>query len=50
MLMGLKQPLKAGDKITVRLRFAGGAILDVAVPVTAASAKTASKGATHANH
>lgn len=50
MLMGLKQPLKAGDTITVHLRFEGGATLDVAVPVTDASAKSALKGGPHANN
>lgn len=50
MLMGLKRPLKAGDTITVHLRFEGGAILDVAVPVTDVSANSASKGGPHANH
>lgn len=50
MLMGLKQPLKTGDTITVHLHFEGGAILDVAVPVTDPSAKSASKGGPHANH
>lgn len=50
MLMGLNRPLKAGDTITVRLRFEGGTILDVAVPVTDTSAKSAMKGDPHANH
>ena len=50
MLMGLKRPLKAGDTITVHLRFEGGAILDVPVPVTDTSAKSAMKGEPHANH
>lgn len=50
MLTGLKHPLKAGDTITVRFRFESGAILDVAVPVTAASTKAVSKGETHAHH
>jgi copper(I)-binding protein len=50
MLMGLNRPLKAGDTITVRLRFEGGAVLDVAVPVADTSAKSAMKRGPHANH
>jgi copper(I)-binding protein len=50
MLLGLKRPLVAGDEITVRLKFASGAILDVAVPVVAAPATKMSKGNTHAHH
>jgi copper(I)-binding protein len=50
MLMGLNRPLKAGDTITVHLRFEDGAILDVPVPVTDTSAKSAMKGEPHANH
>lgn len=50
MLMGLNRPLKAGDTITVRLRFEGGAVLDVAAPVADTSAKSAMKRGPHANH
>lgn len=50
MLMGLKRPLKVGDTITVHLRFEGGAMLDVAVPVANAPATSASTGGHHAHH
>lgn len=50
MLMGLKRPLKVGDRITVHLRFEGGANLNVAVPVTDTSEKSTLKGGPHANH
>jgi periplasmic copper chaperone A len=43
MLIGLDEPLRAGDEVTVTLEFAKGAPIEVSVPVTGAQPTTSGK-------